>query len=190
MADVRDVAAAHILAAEAPSACGRYIVSFPTSTSARFITDALKVGAAAAVPSGAAARAWLQLQLHWLRLTASGGRLVGDGGSHCSSSQQQQRQHAFRLRHASTYPEAPVTRWQCLPLRASPARQLLHAAPPQAGIPGLAVPDGEEHPSTSNIDNSRAIRELGLQYHDPADTFVSMARSLMSLGIVQPLLSS
>lgn len=48
MADVRDVAAAHILAAEKPSASGRYIVSFPSSTSARFITDALKVGAAAA----------------------------------------------------------------------------------------------------------------------------------------------
>jgi hypothetical protein len=59
----------------------------------------------------------------------------------------------------------------------------------QGGIPGLAVPDGEEHPVTSNIDSSRAISELGLQYHDPADTFVSMARSLIDLGVAKPLLS-
>ena len=61
---------------------------------------------------------------------------------------------------------------------------------PQAGIPGLAVPDGEEHPATSNIDNSRAAQELALQYHDPADTFVDMARSLIDLGIAKPSLSS
>jgi hypothetical protein len=43
----------NFLAAETPSASGRYIVSFPSSTSARFITDALKVGAAAAAGSSA-----------------------------------------------------------------------------------------------------------------------------------------
>ena len=52
MTDVRDVAAAHILAAETPSASGRYIVSWPHSTSARFITDTLKVSWAWAWGSG------------------------------------------------------------------------------------------------------------------------------------------
>ncbi|WIA11508.1 hypothetical protein OEZ85_011621 [Tetradesmus obliquus] len=54
--DVRDVAAAHILAAEKPEAKGRYIVSQPHSISARFITDTLKAAypaAAAALPDGA-----------------------------------------------------------------------------------------------------------------------------------------
>eukprot|EP00878_Enallax_costatus_P032607 GHUV01035850.1.p1 GENE.GHUV01035850.1~~GHUV01035850.1.p1 ORF type:complete len:199 (+),score=49.72 GHUV01035850.1:201-797(+) len=54
--DVRDVAAAHILAAEKPHAKGRYIVSQPESISARFITDTLKhafPAAKAALPDGA-----------------------------------------------------------------------------------------------------------------------------------------
>eukprot|EP00879_Flechtneria_rotunda_P011466 GHRR01011979.1.p1 GENE.GHRR01011979.1~~GHRR01011979.1.p1 ORF type:complete len:332 (+),score=113.60 GHRR01011979.1:492-1487(+) len=54
--DVRDVAAAHILAAENPKAHGRYIVSQPKSISARFITDSLKAAwpaAASAMPDGA-----------------------------------------------------------------------------------------------------------------------------------------
>lgn len=43
IADVRDVAAAHIAAAEAPAAAGRrYIVSQPASISARFVTDTIK----------------------------------------------------------------------------------------------------------------------------------------------------
>jgi nucleoside-diphosphate-sugar epimerase len=53
--DVRDVAAAHILAAENPEARGRYIVSQPDSVSARFITDTLKSAwpaAATALPDG------------------------------------------------------------------------------------------------------------------------------------------
>ncbi|KAF8070868.1 TKPR1 [Scenedesmus sp. PABB004] len=58
--DVRDVAAAHILAAERPEAKGRYIVSQPESISARFITDTLKAAfpaAAAALADGGAAEA-------------------------------------------------------------------------------------------------------------------------------------
>ena len=42
-ADVRDVAAAHILATQTPGASGRYIVSQAASTSAREVTDILKV---------------------------------------------------------------------------------------------------------------------------------------------------
>eukprot|EP00775_Hariotina_reticulata_P006026 gene6026-6264_t len=54
--DVRDVAAAHILAAETPGAKGRYIVSQPASISAHFITDTIKAAwpaAASALPDGA-----------------------------------------------------------------------------------------------------------------------------------------
>lgn len=55
--DVRDVALAHILAAENPAAKGRYIVSQPKSIDARFITDTLKAAfpAAAVLPDGVAA---------------------------------------------------------------------------------------------------------------------------------------
>ncbi|KAF6264964.1 hypothetical protein COO60DRAFT_1185676 [Scenedesmus sp. NREL 46B-D3] len=54
--DVRDVAAAHILAAEEPAAKGRYIVSQPHSISASFISSTLKAAypaAAAVLPDGA-----------------------------------------------------------------------------------------------------------------------------------------
>ncbi|GBG00450.1 cinnamyl alcohol dehydrogenase [Raphidocelis subcapitata] len=52
--DVRDVAAAHVAAAENPDAAGRYIVSQPGSIDARFVTDALKgaLPGAAALPDG------------------------------------------------------------------------------------------------------------------------------------------
>ncbi|KIZ01217.1 hypothetical protein MNEG_6742 [Monoraphidium neglectum] len=53
--DVRDVAAAHIAAAEGPEASGRYIVSQPGSFDARFVTDTLKEalpGAAEGLPDG------------------------------------------------------------------------------------------------------------------------------------------
>lgn len=56
--DVRDVAAAHIAAAERPEARGRYIVSHAGSFDARFVTDALKAalpGAAEGLPDGARA---------------------------------------------------------------------------------------------------------------------------------------
>lgn len=54
--DVRDVAAAHIAAAERPEAKGRYVVSHPGSFDARFVTDALKAalpGAEGGLPDGA-----------------------------------------------------------------------------------------------------------------------------------------
>eukprot|EP00877_Chromochloris_zofingiensis_P011157 jgi/Chrzof1/6295/Cz18g00160.t1 len=53
--DVRDVAVAHILAAETPTATGRYIISQPFSISARFITGLIKEKypeAAAVLPDG------------------------------------------------------------------------------------------------------------------------------------------
>lgn len=56
--DVRDVAAAHIAAAENPEASGRFIVSQSGSMDARFITDALKAavpGATEGLPDGAPA---------------------------------------------------------------------------------------------------------------------------------------
>ncbi|KAI8464173.1 MAG: cinnamyl-alcohol dehydrogenase-like protein [Monoraphidium minutum] len=54
--DVRDVAAAHVAAAESPDAEGRYIVSQAGSFDARFVTDTLKAslpGAAGGLPDGA-----------------------------------------------------------------------------------------------------------------------------------------
>ena len=41
--DVRDVARAHILAAETPTASGRYIVSQESSMSPSFVSETLKV---------------------------------------------------------------------------------------------------------------------------------------------------
>ena len=60
--DVRDVAAAHVLAATQPSASGRYIVSQPVALSARHVTDILKVRAAG--PWGAARPASLSRAAH------------------------------------------------------------------------------------------------------------------------------
>jgi len=94
--DVRDVAAAHILAATNPSASGRYIVSLADSISARDHTTALK-----------------------------------------------------------------------------------------ARFPGLSIPDGDEAPVKSRVDNSKVQRELGLQLTAAAESVADLAESLIRLGVVQ-----
>lgn len=52
------------------------------------------------------------------------------------------------------------------------------------------MPDGEEQAESSNIDSSRVVRELGLSYSQPADTFRDMAAALVQLGIAKPMLAA
>lgn len=49
---MRDVAAAHVLAALTPGAKGRYIVSQPASLSSKAFTDVLKAQLSLAIPDG------------------------------------------------------------------------------------------------------------------------------------------
>ncbi len=54
----------------------------------------------------------------------------------------------------------------------------------QAAFPERSLPDGEEHPSELKVDNSKAKELLGLETTPLQETFVDMARTMLSLGIV------
>ena len=55
-------------------------------------------------------------------------------------------------------------------------------------FPEFDIPDGEEEPSVTTIDNSKATRELGLQLTPLAVTLVDMAVALIALSIATPKL--
>ena len=55
-------------------------------------------------------------------------------------------------------------------------------------FPEYLIPEGEELPAETTIDNSKAARELGLQLTPLAVTLVDMAVTLVALGIATPKL--
>ena len=57
-------------------------------------------------------------------------------------------------------------------------------------FPQFDIPDGEDQPSETTIDNSKATRELGLQLTPLAVSLVDMAVVLIALGIANPKLRS
>jgi nucleoside-diphosphate-sugar epimerase len=71
---------------------------------------------------------------------------------------------------------------------ASSASPAFIAATLRERFPAFAIPDGEDEPSETTIDNSKAIRELGLQLTPLATTLVDMAVTLIALGIATPKL--
>ena len=60
----------------------------------------------------------------------------------------------------------------------------------QQRFPDFDIPDGEDEPSETTIDNSKATRELGLQLTPLAVSLVDMAVALIALGIANPKLRS
>jgi nucleoside-diphosphate-sugar epimerase len=55
-------------------------------------------------------------------------------------------------------------------------------------FPQYDIPVGDEEPSETTIDNSKAARELGLQLTPLAVTLVDMAVTLIALGVATPKL--
>lgn len=56
----------------------------------------------------------------------------------------------------------------------------------QARFPHLQIPDGEPAKAPEKIDNSKSVKELGLQMTPVKETLVDMAVTLLQLGIATP----
>ncbi|KAK9842312.1 hypothetical protein WJX81_005982 [Elliptochloris bilobata] len=54
-------------------------------------------------------------------------------------------------------------------------------------FPNYTFPPGKDEPPKVVIDNSKVLKELGMQLHPVEETFVDMARTLIALGIAKPV---
>lgn len=54
-------------------------------------------------------------------------------------------------------------------------------------FPQYKFPEGEDQPAKEVIDNSKVQKELGIKLHDPAQTYIDMATTLIQTGIAKPV---
>eukprot|EP00891_Asterochloris_glomerata_P004943 jgi/Astpho2/4943/Aster-06679 len=66
-----------------------------------------------------------------------------------------------------------------------PTKRLVDAL--SKAFPDFKFPSVKKEASKDVIDNSKAIKELGLVLHDPEESICDMARTLFALGIAKPV---
>lgn len=156
-ADVRDVARAHILAADNPAASGRYIVANSHTTPAAHISAWLQVGAA-------------EGGLHSYTHSTHTHRYV-----HCLLG--------WRISGSA----APAMWRPCCICHPFPTGKPMPGhSPLQERFPEYVFEAGEAGEPQPSINNSRVQRELGLAITPVRETLQDMAATLIALGLAQP----